>query len=211
MTQQIVDTSFDGLLKNYESIAVDSGVARKVGDILIVPFWKPSFCKLVITAAESNGAFKPLPDDITNNAAPGRELRVTQFSNTLKQCYVSHWINYLSKLVEEFYEMTIFRGDRTLFRDPFILKYTMDGQRSMNKHHDFSLLSFSMKLNDGFTGSELHFTRQGWSNRDVPVGNAVIFPGLITHPHYAAELTSGVRYSMTGWLRAPNIERRDTI
>ncbi|HEY5236371.1 MAG TPA: hypothetical protein VIJ14_09355, partial [Rhabdochlamydiaceae bacterium] len=158
---------------------IASGFPYNVGEsILVVPFWKEEFCKKVIEAAEWHGGFAPLPEDAKTGNAPGQELRISQFSPWLLSRYKEHWLNYLKGPICSFYRYS-YMFDRGLdcFRDPFLVKYSMDGQKNMKEHHDSSLLSIMIKLNSDFEGTDLIFPRQGWSNYDVPVGWGVIFPG----------------------------------
>jgi predicted 2-oxoglutarate/Fe(II)-dependent dioxygenase YbiX len=85
------------------------------------------------------------------------------------------------------------------FFSPFINRYTMDTQRISKLHNDTSMISMVIKLNNDYTGGELEFPRQEWTNQDVEIGHAVIFSGNVTHPHRVNELTSGVKYSFVGW------------
>ena len=62
-------------------------------------------------------------------------------------------------------------------------------------------MSASIKLNTGYEGSDLWFPRQKFSSKKVNVGTALLWPGQITHPHKATELTKGEKYSITLWTK----------
>jgi predicted 2-oxoglutarate/Fe(II)-dependent dioxygenase YbiX len=64
-------------------------------------------------------------------------------------------------------------------------------------------VSASVKLNNDYTGAELQFPRQEFSNADLPVGSLIAWPSLVTHPHLSAPITSGVKYSLTIWFELP--------
>ena len=81
----------------------------------------------------------------------------------------------------------------------FLIKYDLKGQRKLRLHTDASLVTGSVKLNDDYTGGELYFPRQDFSNKDVPVGKCILFPGQVTHSHTSKELLSGTKYSLTMW------------
>ena len=68
-------------------------------------------------------------------------------------------------------------------------------------HHDDSYITGSIKLNNDYTGAELLFPRQKFSNKDVQVGDLLLFPGEVTHPHKCAPLKSGEKYSLTMWTK----------
>ena len=84
-------------------------------------------------------------------------------------------------------------------RDGFVMRYAMNTQRKLNLHTDASLVTGSVKLNDNYEGAELVFPRQGISNKDIPIGKCILFPGTVTHGHECTELKSGVKYSLTMW------------
>jgi predicted 2-oxoglutarate/Fe(II)-dependent dioxygenase YbiX len=79
------------------------------------------------------------------------------------------------------------------------MRYSMDTQRTLGHHTDASLVTGSVKLNDDYEGATLIFPRQNVTNRDIPVGKMILFPGQVTHGHYVDPLTSGTKYSATFW------------
>ena len=70
-------------------------------------------------------------------------------------------------------------------------------------HHDVAQVSASIKLNNEYAGAELEFPRQDFTNADVPVGDLLVWPSLVTHPHASRPLKSGVKYSLTIWCELP--------
>ena len=84
-------------------------------------------------------------------------------------------------------------------RDAFVMKYSMDTQRSLNLHNDASMVTGSVKLNDNYTGADLWYPRQQISNKDIPVGKMILFPGQVTHGHECTPLEEGIKYSLTMW------------
>ena len=84
-------------------------------------------------------------------------------------------------------------------RDVFVMKYTKDTQNKLALHHDASLVTGSIKLNEAYEGGSLNFPRQGVTNDNTPIGHCILFPGQVTHGHECVELTSGVKYSLTIW------------
>ena len=84
-------------------------------------------------------------------------------------------------------------------RDAFLIKYEMEKQRELRVHNDASLVTGSVKLNDDYKGGELYFPRQKLSNKDIPIGKCILFPGQVTHAHTSQEITQGIKYSLTIW------------
>src|SRR5688572_29957387 len=54
-------------------------LGEEASDIVVVPFWTPSFCATVIRAAEAVGAFESQPDD----PVPGHEISLAVISPRL--------------------------------------------------------------------------------------------------------------------------------
>ena len=88
-------------------------------------------------------------------------------------------------------------------RDVFVIKYELGQQEHLRMHHDVAQVSASAKLNDGYEGAVLDLPRQGVDNRSVPVGELVVWPSLVTHPHQATPLQHGVKYGLTVWFELP--------
>ena len=63
-------------------------------------------------------------------------------------------------------------------------------------HHDKSRVSLSLVLNDDFEGGEICFPRQDFTNKHIPRGTLLMWPGQITHPHSVQPITSGTRHAM---------------
>jgi predicted 2-oxoglutarate/Fe(II)-dependent dioxygenase YbiX len=87
--------------------------------------------------------------------------------------------------------------------DMFVAKYDMNGQRELMEHRDGSELSFVLVLNDEYLGGGTMF-RNPKDNKSVlvrpdSVGDCVMFCGR--HLHSGVQITSGVRYILTGFVR----------
>jgi hypothetical protein len=84
-------------------------------------------------------------------------------------------------------------------RQLFMVYYSKKVQTNLKLHHDDSFITMSVKLNNEYTGAELYFPRQKFSNKTIPVGNILIWPSQITHPHQCTTLESGEKFSLTVW------------
>jgi hypothetical protein len=163
-------------------------------DVLCVEFWKPEFCEVIIEAADSLNKYESSPND----PVPGAELRISEISPEFFVSFCKHWKMIVQPILEEYYTLPTkdwFVG----WKIPFIIKYTMSGQRSLRPHMDASLISGSIKLNDNYEGGELVFPRQKFTNKKIPVGSIILWPSSIQHVHYSSELISGIKYSLTAW------------
>jgi GR25 family glycosyltransferase involved in LPS biosynthesis len=157
------------------------------------PFLSAQNCNYLIKRAESHGGWAPLPGD----AFPAYEIRLKEFAPDVYEKLVEYVKTVMYKTVKFVYNPLDLKG----LKDCFIMRYTMDTQRSLGLHHDTSLVTGSVKLNTGYSGGILQFPRSGMTNENIPLGHMMIFPGQVTHPHLCTELTSGVKYSLTLWTK----------
>jgi len=158
-------------------------------DMLVVDFMTQSQCEDLINIADKHGNWSSLNYD----KFPAQEIRMKQLG--LWQELEKHWQKHLYPIIEEYWSPIEMYG----LRDAFVMRYAMDTQTSLANHHDASLVTGSVKLNDDYEGAELIFSRQNVSNADVAVGRAILFPGQVTHGHECVPLKSGVKYSLTMW------------
>lgn len=106
-----------------------------------------------------------------------------------------YWEREIYPVIEDYWHPLKMYG----LRDAFTMRYSLDTQTSLNNHHDASLVTGSVKLNDDYEGAKLIFPRQGVTNDVAEVGQCILFPGQVTHGHYCDELKGGVKYSLTMW------------
>jgi len=158
-------------------------------DMLLVDFMTPTMCEKLIEISDECGAWGSLSYD----KFPAQEIRMRLLN--LWDELERHWEKNLYPIIEKYWHPMEMYG----LRDAFVMRYAMDTQRKLNLHTDASLVTGSVKLNDDYEGAELIFPRQNFSNKDIPIGKCILFPGTVTHGHACTELQSGVKYSLTMW------------
>ena len=164
-------------------------------EILQVPFWTPQFCSTVIRAAEAVGAFEPQPED----PVPGHEVSLAVISPRLFEQVELDLGRRIWPQLRTVWPYIDYHG----LRDVFVIRYAMGEQEHLRMHHDIAQVSASVKLNEGYEGALLDFPRQGVTNEQIPVGELVVWPSLVTHPHQATPLRRGVKYALTVWFELP--------
>ena len=164
-------------------------------EIVQMPFWTPEFCATVIRAAEAAGGFSPQDDD----PVPGYEVSLAAISPRLFEAVENDIGARMWPAIRKWWPYVDYHG----LRDVFVIRYAMGEQEHLRMHHDIAQVSASIKLNDTYEGAELVFPRQEFSNANVPVGDVVVWPSLVTHPHESTPLRSGVKYSLTIWCELP--------
>ena len=194
MTEQYDDLQ---QIFGYRGAADDAEGVRVLGtEVLVVPFWTPTFCATLIRAAEAVGAFEPQPDD----PVPGHEVSLAVISPRLfEQVEVDLGVRIWPQL-QVVWPYIDYHG----LRDVFVIRYAMGEQEHLRMHHDIAQVSASAKLNEGYEGAVLDFPRQQVTNESAAVGELVVWPSLVTHPHQATPLRSGVKYGLTIWFELPS-------
>ena len=184
------------ILGYHDAIDDREDVRELAPEVYAVPFWTADFCATVIRAAEAVGAFEPQPDD----PVPGHEVSLAVISPRLFEAVEQDIGMRMWPLLRTVWPYIDYHG----LRDAFVIKYEMGGQQHLRMHHDVAQVSASVKLNDGYEGAVLDFPRQGVDNTSLAVGEAIVWPSLVTHPHQATPLRSGVKYGLTIWCELPN-------
>ncbi len=157
-------------------------------DMILIDFMTPSMCDDLIEIADNDGEWGNLSYD----KFPAKEIRLKKFG--LWDNLEKHWENFIYPIIEEYWGAEMYG-----LRDAFVMRYSLDTQTKLNLHTDASLVTGSVKLNNDYEGAELVFPRQNISNKDIPVGKCILFPGQVTHKHECTEIKSGVKYSLTMW------------
>ena len=184
------------MLLTYEgAIDDDPGGPEAVGpDLYQLPFWTPRFCAAVIRAAELIG-FEPDPDD----PVPGHEVSLAAISPALYRAVEADIGIRVWPQLQEQWPLIEYQG----LRDTFVIRYLPGEQESLRIHQDIAQISATVRLNDGYEGATLTFPRQRVDNAGQAVGSLLAWPSLVTHPHEAAALRSGVKYGLTIWCELP--------
>ena len=160
-------------------------------NMLLVDYMTPTMCDDLIAIADNHGGWGSLSYD----KFPAQEIRLKELGSGFWSEMEEHWKKYLYPIIEQYWKPMEMYG----MRDAFVMRYAMDTQRKLNLHTDASLVTGSVKLNDNYEGADLVFPRQNISNKDIPIGKCILFPGTVTHGHECTELKSGVKYSLTMW------------
>lgn len=182
-------------LLSYGGAGAHGEASELAPDVLQVPFWTADFCSLVIRAAEATGGFGHQPDD----PVPGHEISLAAIAPRLFEHLENDIGARMWPVLRRWWPLVDYHG----LRDAFVIKYAIGGQEELRLHHDVAQVSASIKLNDDYVGGELEFPRQGCTNAAVGVGDALVWPSLVTHPHGSSPIRSGTKYSLTIWCELP--------
>ena len=180
----------------YQGAIDEHGGVRTIGDeVLAVPFWTPAFCATVIRAAEAVGAFEPQADD----PVPGHEVSLALISPRLFEAVEIDLGRRVWPQLQTVWPYIDYRG----LRDVFVIRYALGEQEELRMHHDIAQVSGSVKLNDGYEGAVLDFPRQHVTNEQASIGEMIVWPSLVTHPHQTTPHRGGIKYALTIWFELP--------
>ncbi len=174
----------------------DSPLREVAPEIVVMPFWTPAFCDTVVRAAEAIGVFEPQPGD----PVPGHEVSLAVISPKLFETVEQDIGMRIWPQLQEHWPYIDYHG----LRDAFVIRYAPGEQEHLRIHHDVAQVSGSVKLNEGYTGAELAFPRQGFTNADLAIGELVVWPSMVTHAHETLPLITGVKYALTIWFELPS-------
>lgn len=191
------DDAYDKFRSLYDSFYFHGGplfiksnkVEHLSRDMLVTDFMTQEQCERLIEIADKHGGWGSLAYD----KFPAQEIRMRALG--LWEELETAWNNNIVPVVEKYWKPLQMYG----LRDGFVMRYALDTQVKLALHHDASLVTGSVKLNEDYEGAELIYPRQGVSNKDIPVGKIILFPGQVTHGHECLPLTAGVKYSLTIW------------
>ena len=158
-------------------------------EMLLVDFLSPSQCEDWIRIGNEHGGWEPhYADKFPSHDIHLKLLGLWDETNA--------WWNRVAARVFEDYWRPLANHH---LRKAFLMKYSADTQKTLGLHNDASLVTGSVKLNDDYEGATLIFPRQDVTNKDIPIGKMILFPGQVTHGNSVDELKSGPKYSATFW------------
>lgn len=113
--------------------------------------------------------------------------------------YMQRCIDYLMDAVIIPWSWDTLKFQLKRARLSFVVKYSMDVQRSLKWHHDASAISVDIALNnagpgeDEFEGGGVSYDRMNYSMQHGKMGYVALHPGRVTHRHRGNPITRGIR------------------
>ena len=158
-------------------------------EMILVDFLSPSQCEEWIRIGDEHGGWNPHPHD----KFPSHDIHLKELG--LWDGVSAWWDKVAARVFESYWRPT----RNYHLRKAFLMKYSDDTQKTLGLHNDASMVTGSVKLNDDYEDATLIFPRQDITNKDIPIGKMILFPGQVTHGHHVDQLTSGTKYSATFW------------
>jgi len=185
-------TSIANSLKLKKGMFITDGAIKELGNEFIsMDFITPETSQWLIDEAEKSGKWESMYGD----KFPGQEIRIREFSMEFWDALEAHFKRHINPQIEKYWFPLLMYG----LRDAFIIKYSPGTQDRLNCHHDASLVSGIVRLNDDYEGGDTYFYRQKYSNINIPKGTLLLWPGQVTHGHEGRPVTKGTKYSLVIW------------
>ena len=175
------------LAKDYDLI-----VEEPVADVAHFPIFTNKFCEELIEMAEEANKWTEGRHDYY----PTHDVLLSSLG--FDEIYKKVLSEFLYPLAAHYYKLD---GGRwlKLNAENFIIKYSMEKQGFLSLHHDQSVLSSVLTLNEDFEGGGTFFYRQ---QKTIigKTGEMSLHPGMISHRHGAKPISSGTRYVLVSFL-----------
>ena len=171
-------------------------------DAFLFPLFTKNFCKELIDITVKANLWsagknkdKRLSGGYENH--PTVDVHLNQFGlhdiwNDIVKKYISH-------VASKLYSDITTKGTNI----NFVVKYNMGGQEFLRPHHDASVYTVNIALNEAdtdYVGGGCRFIRQQKNLTHIPVGFSSIHPGRCTHYHEGLPITSGTRFILVSFI-----------
>jgi hypothetical protein len=174
----------------WEAIYPDLKITEVAQDIFHTKFLTPAFAEAILDCCKENGKWTDEKFEYST-----RDIYLEETFPDLFSIITSE-----EKFLNRFFDKLLYTSYFKVYT-AFVIKYSLGDQTKLDMHHDDSYITGAIKLNNDYTGGEMWFPRQKFSNKDTQVGDLLLFPGEVTHPHRSTPLKSGEKYSLIMWTR----------
>ena len=164
-------------------------------NIIEFPLFTDKFCNEIIELAESQSwvtdrhEYYPTTDQ-TMESLGMQDI----YQAVLERIVYPIWVWYWELEGNNWYKLT---------SENFIAKYDTKNQGSLNLHHDNSLITLNVRLNDEFKGGGTYLPKYKLTTQPRKKGNAIAHPGMITHKHGGRPVEEGTRYILVTFTQNP--------
>jgi len=162
-------------------------------NVIEFPLFTEKFCNEIIELAENNTWVTDRHEFYPTTDQTMESLGVQHiYQRVLEEFVYPIWIWY--------WELT---GDtwKTLGSENFIAKYDTVNQGSLDLHHDDSVITLNVRLNNDFKGGGTYLPKYKTTVQPRKIGNVMSHPGTITHLHGGRPVEEGTRYILVSFTK----------
>lgn len=174
-------------------------VTEEAEQIYRFPFFTPKFCQLLIAEAEHCGHWVTETETFTDvnmlgvleTDDPETTIHLHRMPG-LEEVFHDMMERHLCPLIKRLWQsFTMHKKDR-----PYILKYEPTVVNQMGLHYDTEPVALVITLSapEDYAGGGTYFPRWQYTTGKPPAGEAILYPGGVSHEHMGLETTAGKRY-----------------
>lgn len=171
-------------------------------DVFNFPLFSKEFCYEIINLCEKYNNWSPGNNNHIDHrlGKNGYENVPTQDIHLNQIEYDKIWekilFKYITPIVKLLYNNYQTKGTNI----NFVVKYSLNGQKELKPHHDASVYTINIALNNDFEGGGCRFIRQNFDCINKEIGYVTIHPGRLTHYHQGLKITKGIRYILVSFV-----------
>ena len=162
-------------------------------DLYYFPIFTKIFCEEIIIYCENLNGWSDGKNDKIDTRLNAYENFPTQDIHLKQIGFEKQWEKIIFKYIAPIALKMYCRYKTKNINISFIVKYTIEGQKELEPHHDSSTYTINICLNNEFEGGGCRFIRQNFILNNKNIGYACIHPGRLTHYHEGLQITSGKR------------------
>ena len=167
-------------------------------DIWQFPFFTDEFCDGLVILTEtinnwSNGGLDSVYDVRINNTEnhPTQDIHLSELNLDI------FWKSIINKILSKIM-LYLYNYKVKEYNISFIAKFTLDTQPSLGPHHDSSVYTTNVSLNNEYTGCGINFISKKIIIYNKK-GYMLLHPGRLTHYHETLPITSGKKYILVSF------------
>lgn len=160
-------------------------------NVLEFPLFTEKFCNEIIQLAENNTWVTDRHEYYPTTDQTMESLQMQGiYQKVLEEFVYPIWV--------WFWELQG-KNWNSLESENFIAKYDTENQGSLDLHHDSSLITLNVRLNDKFKGGGTYLPKYKTTVQPHKIGYAMSHPGNITHLHGGRPVEEGTRYILVSF------------
>ena len=169
-------------------------------DVYLFPIFTELFCEEIINYCNNLNQWSDGKNDKLDPRLGNYENVPTQDIHLKQINFDKQWEKIVFKYIVPVASIMYSNYKTKDINISFVVKYSMDGQKELIKHHDSSTYTINICLNDEFEGGGCNFVRQNFVLNNKKIGYTSMHPGRLTHFHEGLQITNGKRFILVSFI-----------
>ncbi|WP_271781992.1 hypothetical protein [Aquimarina algiphila] len=162
-------------------------IVHEVGpDIIEFPLFTPKFCEEIINLCNKVGWLDNKETGLETICKFLHDIKLHDiYSRVLKEFVYPIWIDFWSLDSSRYSDLD---------HGSYLIKYKKKNRKALNPHHDRSLITMNLRLNEDFLGGGTKIIGHNKIYEPKNIGSVICHPGRVTHLHGGCPVEKGTRY-----------------